>query len=181
MSTINIRSKDGQTIKVSTELRNMSKLIEETIADHADEQTYEIECNQSAVNIKTIVEYAEHYNFSKRVTDIVHPLVSCKPEEFIKDQWERNFILRLDLNQQVELLEAANYFDVPSVYELCCAMIASKFKGKEFNQIKNEFGLNDVVYTPESEEQIKRDFPWIIAETDQKIKDLTSQVNKKVN
>ena len=71
-------------------------------------------------------------------------------------------------------MSTANYFDVPSVYELCCATIASQFKGKDFNQVKNEFGLNDVVYTPQSEEQIKKDYPWIIAETEQKIKDLTN-------
>ena len=59
-------------------------------------------------------------------------------------------------------------------------MIASKFKGKDFNSVKNEFGLQDVNYTPESEEQIKKEYPWIIAETEQKIKDLTAQVNKKI-
>ena len=98
------------------------------------------------------MEYAEHFNFQKRLSDIVVPLVSPRPEDFIKDSWERNFILRLDLDQQVELLQAANYFDMPSVYELCCAMIASRFKGKDFNQVKHDFGLDNVVYTPESEE-----------------------------
>lgn len=34
MSTISIRSREGETITVSTELRNMSKLIEDSIADH---------------------------------------------------------------------------------------------------------------------------------------------------
>ena len=180
MSTISIRSREGETITVSTELRNMSKLIEESISDHDGESTFAIECNQSSANIKAIVEYAEHYNFQKRRSDIVVPLVSPRPEDFIKDSWERNFILRLDLDQQVELLKTANYFDMPSVYELCCAMIASRFKGKDFNKVKHEFGLDDVVYTPESEDQIKKEYPWIMAQTDQKIKELTSQVNKKV-
>lgn len=80
------------------------------------------------------------------------PLVSPRPEDFIKDSWEREFILRRDFDEQVELLQAANYFNVPSIYELCCAMIASRFKGKDFNQVKHEFGLDDVVYTPESED-----------------------------
>ena len=89
--------------------------------------------------------------------------------------------MRKDLNQQVELLQTANYFDMQSLYELCCATIASNFKGKNFNQVKNEFGLNDVAYTPESEEQLIKDYPWVIADTDKKIKDLTNQVNKKIS
>ena len=119
----------------------MSKLMEETLADQEGEENYQIECNQPAIYIRAIAEYAQHYNFQKKVSDIVHPLISNRPEEFITDAWERIFIQRFDLSQWVELLTTANYFDMPSVYELCCAMIASKFKDKDFNQIKNDFGL----------------------------------------
>ena len=45
MSTISIRSREGETITVSTELRNMSKLIEESISDHEGESSFSIECN----------------------------------------------------------------------------------------------------------------------------------------
>jgi len=36
---------------------------------------------------------------------------------------------------------AANYFDIPAIFELCCAKIASFFKGKDFEKIKGDFGL----------------------------------------
>ncbi len=50
---------------------------------------------------------------------------------------------------------AANYFNIPAIFELCCASIAAFFKGKDFEKIKHDFGLGDVVYTPEDEEKLK--------------------------
>ena len=40
-------------------------------------------------------------------------------------------------------------------------MIASDLKGKDFNQMKKKYGLDDVEFTPADEEEILRQFPWI--------------------
>ncbi len=57
--------------------------------------------------------------------------------------------------------------------ELCFARVASEFKGKDFNDVKRKFGLDDCHFTPEEEEKIKKEHPWIITETEEKIKKLT--------
>ncbi len=57
---------------------------------------------------------------------------------------------------------AANHFKIQALFELCCASIAAYFKGKNFDEMKHDFGLGDVVYTPEDEEQLKLDYPWIV-------------------
>ena len=57
-STISIKSREGETITVSSQLRLMSKLLEETLADHEGEENYQIECDQPAIYIKAIAEYA---------------------------------------------------------------------------------------------------------------------------
>ena len=59
--------------------------------------------------------------------------------------------------------------NVPAFFELCCAMIASSLKGKDFNQIKKKYGLEDVEFTPADEEEILRQHPWILSETEAKI------------
>ncbi len=47
---------------------------------------------------------------------------------------------------------AANYLNIPQLFELSCARIAVEFKGKNFDQVKKEFQLEDVNYTPEDDE-----------------------------
>ena len=71
----------------------------------------------------------------------MHPLVSKDPNVYITDAWERNFITALNLDDTCELLQAANYFNIPAIFELCCASIAAFFKGKDFDKIKGDFGL----------------------------------------
>ena len=52
-------------------------------------------------------------------------------------------------------MQAANFLNIPALFELCCAIIASEFKGKNFDDVKSKFKLDDVVYTPEDEEKMK--------------------------
>ena len=41
-----------------------------------------------------------------------------------------------------------------SLFELCCANIAAHFRGKNFETVKKEFGLEHVQYTPEDDEKM---------------------------
>ena len=119
----------------------MSKLVEESLLDNADEKV-DIEANTvNEKEMKLIKEYCEHHKFAKKETDIDHPLVSKDPKVYIKDDFDREFITKLDLDAQAELLMAANFFDIPALFELCCASIAAFFKGKDFDKIKGDFGL----------------------------------------
>jgi len=71
----------------------------------------------------------------------------------------------LSLEKVIKLLEAANYMDINSLFELCCSVIASEFRGKSFDECKKTFGLEDVEYGPEEEEKIKKENPWIFEGT----------------
>ena len=138
---LSIKCADGKNVEVSQEMRAMSKLVEESLLDNADEKV-DIEANTvNEKEMKLIKEYVEHHKFAKKETDIDHPLVSKDPKVYIKDDFDREFITKLDLDAQAELLMAANFFDIPALFELCCASIASFFKGKDFDKIKGDFGL----------------------------------------
>ena len=123
----------------------------------------------STTYLNHIVEYCQLHRFQKTQTDIVAPLTSKVPSEFISDPRELEFIQQFNEDQLIELLSAANFMHVPALFELCCAMIASDLKGKDFNQMKKKYDLEDVNFTPADEEDIMRRFPWIQAEADQKI------------
>ena len=111
--------------------------------------------------LKIIIQFCEMHNFKKAQTDLVFPLPSKNPSEFIKDAREVEFILKFSEDELIELISATNFMHVPALFELCCAMIASDLKGKDFNQMKKKYGLDDVEFTPVDEEEILRQFPWI--------------------
>ena len=174
-----ITTKDGKITKVPQEIRQMSKLIDEALMDNSADDA---EFNASDVmekELNLVIEYCSHYNFAKKETDIEHPLPSKDPKVFIKDVWERDFITKLDLDGKSELLMAANYFNIPALFELCCASIAAFFKGKDFDKIKGDFGLGDIVYTPEDEEALKKEYPWIMEQAEKKIAQIQSDIEKK--
>ena len=61
-----------------------------------------------------------------------------------------------------ELLQSANYLNVPAVFELACARIGAIFKGRNLEEVKKLFGLEGVKFTPEDEAQMLKEYPWIL-------------------
>lgn len=56
--------------------------------------------------------------------------------------------------------QAANYLNIQSLLELTCQTVADMMKGKSVEYIRKTFNItND--YTPEEEEEIRREFPWV--------------------
>ena len=175
---LKIKVADGE-LTISQELREMSKMVNESLMDN-DQEEVDIDCPTiNLKEMKLIKEYCEHHKFQKKETDIDHPLVSKDPKVFIKDEFDRDFITKLDLDATAELLMAANFFDIPALFELCCASIAAFFKGKDFDKIKGDFGLQDVTYTPEDEEKLKQEYPWIMEQAEKKIAEIQAEIEKK--
>jgi len=157
----------------------MSKMIDESLMDN-DQEVVELSSNDVALKeMQLIVDYCKHFNFAKIASDIEKPLTSKDPKIFIKDDFERDFVEKLDLDSKCELLMAANYFNIPAIFELCCASIAAFFKGKDFDKIKGDFGLQDVTYTPEDEEKLKADYPWIQEQAEKKIAEIQAKIEEK--
>ena len=135
----------------------MSKMIDESLMDNTEEVVELVSGEVALKEMQLIVEYCKHYDFKKTTTDIE----------------------KLDLDARCELLMAANYFNIPAIFELCCAAIAAFFKGKDFDKIKGDFGLQDVTYTPEDEEKLKAEYPWIQEQAEKKIAEIQAEIEKK--
>ena len=152
---ITLITKDGQEFKVSPEIKNMSILLQNMLEDSGDDYSESIPLGQVPSQYMTpILEYCEHYKFAKTATTIQHPLQSKDPAEFIQDPWEREFIVRFTEEELIDMIQATNYLNIPALFELCCAKVAAEYKGKDFNEIKKKYGLDDVEFTPEDEEEI---------------------------
>ena len=80
------------------------------------------------------------------------------------------------MTEVVDLLSYCNFMNIPSLFELCCAKIASYFKGRTFDQVKKDFELPDVTLTALDEESVLQRFPWMIAETQKVLAKLENPV-----
>jgi S-phase kinase-associated protein 1 len=59
----------------------------------------------------------------------------------------------------VQVIQAANYLNIPDLLDLTCAKFASDIKGKLPEQIREMFGIeNDL--TPEEEAKIEEENKW---------------------
>jgi S-phase kinase-associated protein 1 len=60
-----------------------------------------------------------------------------------------------------EIIMAANYLNIENLQTDCCKYIAYQMKGKTPEEIREMFGLeND--FTPEEEEEIKKEHQWAL-------------------
>ena len=50
--------------------------------------------------------------------------------------------------------------------------MGAHFKGKNFDAIKKEFGLEHETFTPESEKEMLDKFPWILDDFNKKFEEL---------
>ncbi|KAJ3124866.1 hypothetical protein HK100_011080 [Physocladia obscura] len=74
------------------------------------------------------------------------------------DEWDSAFI-KVDNDLLFEIILAANYLDIKALLDLGCKTVANMIKGKSAEQIRDMFNIeND--FTPEEEEQIRRENEW---------------------
>ena len=170
---ISIKSKDGDTVPVSQEIRNMSKLIDDALTQEESEDAEVTLPDVETSDLKLIIEYCEHFKFAKTETDIKKPLVSKDPKIYITDDFERDFVGKLNFDTICGLYSAVNVLNVPPLFELLAATIAAFFKGKTFDDLKKEFALPDELqFTPEDEKQILAENAWIEVQAKEKVEKL---------
>lgn len=65
----------------------------------------------------------------------------------------------LDSNPAPPSFQAANYLDIKALLDVGCKTVANMIKGKSPEEIRKTFNItND--FTPEEEEQIRRENEW---------------------
>jgi S-phase kinase-associated protein 1 len=58
-----------------------------------------------------------------------------------------------------DMMLAINYLDIKGLLDLGCQMVADMMKGKSVKEIRKTFNIKNE-YTPEEEEEIRRENPW---------------------
>jgi S-phase kinase-associated protein 1 len=120
-------SKEGESHPVRLDVAKMSKLVEATIDDEADE---DIPPDVPLPNVKSsvlakVIEYCEHYKVDK-MTDITTPLKSSKIEDLVQS-WYSDFV-KVDQVMLFELVTAANFMDIKPLLDLTCLAVSIMIK-----------------------------------------------------
>jgi len=153
-----LHSNDGTSIEVDRAVAERSMLIKNLIEDLGDEainSPIPIP-NVNDPVLRKVVEWCEHHrgdsaqsaddenDSRKKTTDI--------------DEWDQKF-MQVDQEMLFEIILAANYLDIKALLDVGCKTVANMIKGKSPEEIRKTFNItND--FTPEEEEQIRRENEW---------------------
>ena len=132
-------SSDNQKIEIDRESAKKSGLLNGLISS-PNQQQDPIQLPDIKMNIlNKIIEYLTHYK-DKVPKDIPKPMPSANLNEVV-DEWDANFINSIEIDSVFDLINASNYLDITSLFDLSCAKIASLMKGKTSQEIRTMFNV----------------------------------------
>ena len=132
-------SSDNQKIEIDSESAQKSHLLKGLMTDFNSSQEPIPIPDIKADILNKVVEYLTYYK-GKNPKDIQKPMPSANLSEII-DEWDVKFINGIELDSVFDLINAANYMDIPSLLDLSCAKIASLLKGKTAQEIRTMFNI----------------------------------------
>ncbi|KAI0110400.1 E3 ubiquitin ligase complex SCF subunit scon-3 [Nemania sp. FL0031] len=156
--TIALQSNDNHVIDVEKTVIERSTLIKNMLEDLGDAAIGQIVPipNVTEPVLRKVIEWCEHHRNDppsanedesdnrKKTTDI--------------DEWDQKF-MQVDQEMLFEIILASNYLDIKPLLDVGCKTVANMIKGKSPEEIRKTFNItND--FTPEEEEQIRRENEW---------------------
>eukprot|EP00906_Rhabdomonas_costata_P012202 RCo017429 len=147
----------------------MSGLIKDMLEDQEkDVQTVIPLPNVNGRTLKYVIQYMEHHynNLPARIEKPLRGKLDDDSYSLIS-RWDRDF-LYTDLvkggdEKQHELLVdcimAANFLNLKELLDLTIACLASMFKGKTVEQMRETFGFRNEL-SPEEEAKFRAEFSW---------------------
>jgi S-phase kinase-associated protein 1 len=115
--------------------------------------------NVSGPVLEKVIEYVTHYYENPDPEAEKRTEAERRSAEI--PEWDKNFCAELNMEGLFNLILAANYLDIKSLLDLTCKTVANMIKGKTPEEIKTLFGVTRE-FTPEEEEQVKRENPWLV-------------------
>lgn len=156
---VSLQSNDGVIIEVDRVVAERSMLIRNMLEDLGDSalSTSAIPIpNVNEAVLRKVIEWCEHHrndppqsgddevDTRKKTTDI--------------EEWDQKF-MQVDQEMLFEVILASNYLDIKPLLDVGCKTVANMIKGKSPEEIRKTFSItND--FTPEEEEQIRRENEW---------------------
>jgi len=105
-----------------------------------------------------VVEYLNKWN-GECPPEIEKPLKSVVLKE-VTDEWSAEFVEEFDLDMLTNMTVSANFMEIQSLLDLCCAKLASMCKDKPEEEIFKTFGVTDT-FSDEERQKIREENKWI--------------------
>ncbi|KAI0481817.1 E3 ubiquitin ligase complex SCF subunit scon-3 [Xylaria cf. heliscus] len=155
---ITLQSNDSHLIGVERAVAERSMLIKnmlEDLGDSALTQTVPIP-NVTEPVLRKVIEWCEHHKHDPPSTNEDEADNRKKTTDI--DEWDQKF-MQVDQEMLFEIILASNYLDIKPLLDVGCKTVANMIKGKSPEEIRKTFNItND--FTPEEEEQIRRENEW---------------------
>ncbi|KAJ3023668.1 hypothetical protein HKX48_001892 [Thoreauomyces humboldtii] len=159
MSVVLIAS-DGEQFTVEKAVAERSMLLKNMLEDVGDASDPIPLPNVSGSTLRCVIEFCEHHKDDPVPTaeEERETFESARKKPDDIDDWDAEFI-KVGNEELFEVILAANYLDIKLLLDLGCKTVAGLIKGKTPEQIREMFNIeND--FTPEEEEQIRRENEW---------------------
>ena len=144
-------------VVVSRKAAEMSRLIKEMLEEDEDDRPEIPLPNVQRSALLKVAEFCEKHAVDP-MPQISRPIKSTDMKVVV-GEWDASYIDMED-RELFDVILAANYLDIPDLLDLGCAKIASIIKDKTPDEIKDRFQI-DKNSTPEDDEQVRREHPWI--------------------
>jgi len=156
---ITLKSSDGKTFEVSKEAaERLSKFLKEKIAGGSIDGGIQLEKIGSEALEKVVDYFNKHADSDPSGISFVDTAASEELKE-----WDRKLVDGLRMGAFFDLVQAADYLGMAGLVDVTCRKLADMMKGKTPVQIREMFNIkND--YTPEQEEEVRRENAWAFDE-----------------
>ena len=141
MTSITLISEDNHKIELDSRSAQRSTLLKQKLMEPRsakNKKNPEIQLKDIKYDIlKKIVEYLNHYRI-KTPKEIPKPVPSESLSAFL-DDWDLEFISKIDLDSTFELMNAASDLGITSLLDLASTKVASILKNNGIEDIRNMF------------------------------------------
>lgn len=136
--SLTILSNDNVSYVVKPSLVDISVFLSEMVKEFDSDDTLNVNLpNQSGVTINRVIGFFELYKLKKMKT-IEKPIKSDNLDILVGEEYAS--IVDLPVADLTDLINAADYLDIPPLLDLCCAKFALLIKGKSEDEILKIFG-----------------------------------------
>ncbi|CAN0877217.1 SKP1-like protein 4, partial [Linum grandiflorum] len=151
---VTIKASDGEIFELEQSVAEQSETIKNLIEDIGTDDVIPLQ-NVTGPILGKVIEYCH-----KHAEAAAAKAVSQDPVAIDNDlkQWDKEFA-NVEHDPLFDLILAANYLNIKSLQGLTCQTVADMMKGKTPEEIRETFNIkND--YTPEEEEEVRRENHW---------------------
>ncbi|KAF7092684.1 hypothetical protein CFC21_095143 [Triticum aestivum] len=157
---VTLKSSDGEEFEVEEAVAMESQTIRHMIEDDCADNGIPLP-NVTSKILSKVIEYCNKHVQAKPAdaadAGAAAPDAAAPPAEDLKN-WDAEFV-KVDQATLFDLILAANFLNIKGLLDLTCQTVADMIKGKTPEEIRKTFNIkND--FTPEEEEEIRRENQW---------------------